>query len=299
MSEGVPPGTLSWAASALGSGTRILRIESMPEASHTNHHLVAETPAGSRVDAVLRRFTDRERLRTDPWYLPGQEAASLATLAHVDLPVPRLLAADLGAVACDVPTLVLSWLPGEPPERPRDLDRFVDGLARPLSTIHGARTTAGLRRYEPYFESDGTPVNELRPPPWSSDPALWERVFEALEAVAPGGPIRFIHRDYHHGNTLWQEDELVGIVDWTTGCLGPPGIDLAQMRVNLAWDFGLELADAFLIAADRWGVTGHHPYWDLLDAADWLSDEPPADAGEAARYERYQEFVRRALAELR
>jgi hypothetical protein len=42
------------------------------------------------------------------------------------------------------------------------------------------------------------------------------------------------------------------------------------MRINLAWDFDLELADEFLGA---WmsvtdDVSAYHPYWDVLDAVD-------------------------------
>jgi aminoglycoside phosphotransferase (APT) family kinase protein len=126
---------------------------------------------------------------------------------------------------------------------------------------------------------------------------MWERMFSTLEQTSPDTRTTFIHRDYHHWNTLWRGDELTGLIDWTTGCVGPPGIDLARERLNLVWDVGIDAADAFLRAAQATGVSGHHPYWDLLDAADWLSNVTGDD--EAARYESYETFVRRALAEVR
>jgi aminoglycoside phosphotransferase (APT) family kinase protein len=119
-----------------------------------------------------------------------------------------------------------------------------------------------------------------------------------LAKADPGGPTTFIHRDYHHGNTLWRGERLTGIVDWTTGCLGPPGIDVAHERLNLVWDYGIEAADAFLLAAGAAGVSAHHPVMDLLVAADWISDDPPANLDEAERFDRYEDFVLRALAEL-
>jgi hypothetical protein len=91
---------------------------------------------------------------------------------------------------------------------------------------------------------------------------------------------------------------LTGVVDWTTGCVGPPGIDLAQARINLAWDFDLAMADGFL---DAWRALDpgldHHPYWDVLDAVDWLGDgTAPGVTPEKLR--RYETFVARALADL-
>ena len=278
---------------------RVIRVESMADASHANHHLVVETAAGTELDLVLRRYTDAERLEEDRWYAPRDEVGALRTLEPLELPVPRLIAADVEPAVCDVPALLVTWMPGSPSGTPEDLERFVTRLAEPLPAIHGADPRTGSRAYEPYFVSDGRTVADLRPPAWSRDAAMWERALEAIMADPPDGPMRFIHRDYHHHNTVWEHDELTGIIDWTAGCVGPPGIDLARMRLNLL-DFDLETADRFL---DAWrAVSGadnsYHPYWDLLDAADMLYDDPPANADEAIRDARYEEFVRRALPSL-
>lgn len=272
----------------------------MPQASHMNHRLVVQTASSTQLAFVLRRYTDEERLVGDPWYVPRDEVMALQTLESVDLPVPRLVAADTDAVECDVATLLVTWLPGSPPEPPGDVDSIVERIPTALRAIHATEAHPTLRRYRPYFESDGHTAGDLHPPTWSRDPSLWEGAFEAVASRPPDGPIRFIHRDYHHGNTLWSGDALTGIIDWTTGCLGPPGIDVAQMRINLAWDYDLETADASLV---NWqSVSGEsepqHPYWDLLDAVDWLSDDPPEGPDEANRYARYEDFVRRALSKL-
>lgn len=299
MNAQPPAEAVEWARSSVNQAARVVRVESMPDASHANHRLVIETAAGTELDLVLRRYTDAERLGEDPWYAPRDEVEALRTLEPLALPVPRLIAADVGPAVCDVPALLVTWMPGSAPEVPEDPEVFVMRLAEPLPAIHGADRRTGSRAYEPYFVSDGRSVADLRPPAWSGDSAMWERAFEAIAADPSDGPVRFIHRDYHHGNTVWEHDELTGIIDWTAGCVGPPGIDLARMRLNLL-DFDLETADRFL---DTWrAVSGadipYHPYWDLLDAADMLYDDPPADAEEAIRDARYEEFVRRALSSL-
>jgi len=295
MSE-IPPQTLAWVEREVGW---VRDIQPMPEASHTNHRLVIATSGEAGLEVVMRRYTDAERLGTDPWYTPTHEELALRTLEPVDLPVPRLVCVDLDPTECDVPTLVLTYLPGSSPRRPDTLDAFVRQLAEPLPAIHGAILADGLPAYEPYFVSDGLVAGDLRPPDWAVDPSVWERAFEAAAADPPASQARFIHRDYHQGNTLWDGHELSGIIDWTTGCIGPVGIDLAQMRVNLAWELDLETVDAFL---DAWrSLTprdDYHPYWDLLDAVDWLGDGEPNEPVPDGGLERYETFVGRTLAEL-
>jgi aminoglycoside phosphotransferase (APT) family kinase protein len=54
-----------------------------------------------------------------------------------------------------------------------------------------------------------------------------------LAGEAPDTRSCFIHRDYHEGNTLEEDDRVVSVTDWVTAAWGPPGIDLARMRLNL------------------------------------------------------------------
>jgi aminoglycoside phosphotransferase (APT) family kinase protein len=124
----------------------------------------------------------------------------------------------------------------------------------------------------------------------SDRPEVWQRVAEALEAPAPDTPGRFIHRDFHPGNALW-DGEAIQVVDWATAAIGPAGIDLARMRQNLASWHGGAAADRFLsLYVDAGGDPAvRHPYWDLLDAADLWVDrdvEAPGD-GDLGRFEDY------------
>jgi aminoglycoside phosphotransferase (APT) family kinase protein len=264
----------------------------LPDTSHTNHRI----RAGDR-ELLLRRFTDEELLANDRWYSPADEVAALGALRGLAIPVPELIAADVSVSACDVPALLVSWLPGTAPSASIDRSALARGLAAPLPVIHGASLVT--RRYEPYFVSDGISLQEARPPSWARDPAIWERAFAVAAGPPPDAETVFIHRDYHQGNTLWEGDELTGIVDWTTACLGPAGIDLAQMRINLAWDFDLELADEFLRtwSAVTDDTSAYHPYWEVLDAVDWIAD-PPEYLPPPGALERYETFVARELAAL-
>lgn len=93
---------------------------------------------------------------------------------------------------------------------------------------------------------------------------------------------------------------MSGIVDWLTGCRGPRAVDLARMRLSLVQDAGPGAERAFLAAHRRiTGKDAHHPYWDLVDGADFLlGADPPEDGGDRRAWSAFESWTARALAEL-
>jgi hypothetical protein len=71
------------------------------------------------------------------------------------------------------------------------------------------------------------------------------------------------------------------VVDWTQASWGPPELDVAHMRWNLAADHGQQVADRFLACyrAITGRALGHQPYWDLVSLFDLLLDGDPDDLG--------------------
>ena len=289
-----PPETvLGWVRDVVAG--RISSIRSMGVGSTTLHAIDAGDPPRR---LVVRRFHDIARLRTDPWYVPANEAAVLELLDDTEVPAPRLLAADPHGRICDVPALLTTRVPGRHAARPWDMDGYLTTLAQALARIHEVPLDTALPPYAPYYEP--VKYGERRPPEWSGSPDLWERVFETLKDPAPETPTGFIHRDFHPGQTVWSGDRLTGIVDWTTGSNGPYGIDLARMRINLALDYGVDVAGRFqTIYREAVSRELRHPYWDLTDAADFILDMPPPRTQAVAdRYGRFEYWVAIALSEL-
>jgi aminoglycoside phosphotransferase (APT) family kinase protein len=289
-----PPETvLAWVRDVVGG--RITSIRSMGVGSTTMHAIDAGDPPRR---LVVRRFHDTGRLRTDPWYVPANEAAVLELLDDTEVPAPRLLAADSYGRICDVPALLTTRVPGRPAARPWDMDAFLIEMAQVLARIHEVPLEIALPPYTPY--RDPAEHGDRRPPEWSGSAELWERVFEAVSGPAPDTAGGFIHRDFHPGQTVWSGDRLTGIVDWTTGCRGPYGIDVARMRINLAMDYGVEVAERFqTIYHEVTGQVTRHPYWDLTDAADAILDMPaPRTQDVADRYARFEHWIAIAVADL-
>lgn len=234
-------------------------------------------------EVVLRRWARPGWELTDADYDARREASVLELLARASVAAPRLLAADVDGDFCDVPALLLSRVPGEPPRGLPDVEQ----LAAALAAIHAVPDARdAVPPYRPY-------VRSWEPPPAVRGRRVWERAFEALrsESRSPSSaPACLIHRDYHPGNTLWADGRLTAVVDWTNASYGPPEVDVGHMRWNLAVDHGSGAADAFLAA---WCAQTGAPYdrwWDVRTAADLLCDPVAPDL-----LERLERHVVRAL----
>jgi aminoglycoside phosphotransferase (APT) family kinase protein len=69
-----------------------------------------------------------------------------------------------------------------------------------LAAIHAVNghAQALVPAYRTYVRLDG-----LTMPAWVPPTTTWQRAFALAAAPAPETRHCFIHRDYHHGNTLW------------------------------------------------------------------------------------------------
>ena len=290
------PNIVAWIERAMGQGARVVGSEVMPRSSTEKHLIDVTLGDGSSRRLVLRRYHDAARLGSDPWYVPAREALALELLADTAVPAPRLHGVDVEAAVCGVPALLESWIPGATLQPADDLDRYLARAAEALVAIHAVNVPAGVRPpvYAPYRR--GEPIVS---PAFSTRPGLWERVARSLARHSPAHEPTFIHRDFHPGNILWDGVRVTGVVDWATAAWGPPGIDLARMRLNLAASHGAAIADRFTQAyvaagGDRFA---HDRHWDLLDAADTALDIAPATPDEAREWARFEDYVERVLSE--
>jgi len=285
-----PAAALAWAAAPFGPGSRVVAVAPLASAWLANHAVDVADAAGRVHRLVLRRWARPGWDEEDPDFDTTREAAILELLAPTPVPAPVLVAADPEAEICDVPALLETRLPGGPPGLAGDPGRVLEGLAAALPPIHAVAVPAApagpVPAYHRFYEPEG-----LVPPAWSARPELWARAFEV--AAEPPPPYRpcFIHRDYHPGNTLWEDGRLTGVVDWVGGSWGPPGVDLGHMRVNLTIDLGLEAADRFLAAHRALTGLDHHPWWGVACAVDVVPEV-------GLEWRRLEDLVAAALARL-
>ncbi len=202
------------------------------------------------------------------------------------------MAADTAGAVCDVPTLLLSRLPGRPPGLPADMGTFLTQLAAALPAIHAVDSSAQDRvpGYRSYYD-----LHSAFPPSGRRVRSSGNEAIPVASKKPPEGRRCFIHRDYHPENTLWWRSRLTGIVDWTSGSWGPAAVDTAHMRWNLALTYGLDAAEAFLrqhrLLTGQGFDDQHH--WDLVTVLDLVAELDPGDwsAFDLARLELYVESV--------
>jgi hypothetical protein len=100
------------------------------------------------------------------------------------------------------------------------------------------------------MESWREPTDRDLPPGWmTTEPAggaAWRAAVDRFDAGVLGSSARFIHRDYHPLNVLWDGPAVSGVIDWANACVGPIEVDISRCRVNVALVAGLDGADRFL-----------------------------------------------------
>jgi aminoglycoside phosphotransferase (APT) family kinase protein len=233
---------------------------------------------------VFKQVTNQRWLAERPDVV-AYEARVLNLLAGTSIPVPQVLAIDEDGEAAGYPALLLSLIDGTPMGEVAHPDQWLDSLAEVSAEVAAVDPPPWVRRFVRYQEA-----GEARPPGWANDGSLWQAAIDIVGRPPCTVPARFIHRDYHPWNVLWNGG-LVGVVDWSQASIGPVTMDAAHCRANLAIGFGVEVADAY---RSRWeAVTGlsHDPYWDLVTCVDFLPDWRPSARGNS----RLEAWVRHLL----
>lgn len=260
------PEILNWITAALGADAAVRSVHQMAGSTSSTLYAVELAQHGRTLDLVLRLFSIAWVIEEEP-DLPAQEAAVLQKATAVDLPTPELVAVDETGAACGVPAVLMTRVPGTVDLRPADVDDWLRQMAEALPLIHAVEPGDLAWSYVAWADIDA-----LQVPGWSRVPDLWARAIEIVQGPAPDYRPRFIHRDYHPNNILWQNGSLSGVVDWVTACRGPAGIDVGHCRLNLACVYGAGTAGRFLQLYEALTGVEQHPYWDLITLIEFLPE---------------------------
>lgn len=196
------------------------------------------------------------------------EASVLQWLERVGIAAPRVLAEAPAALA-------ISRVRGEPVYMPRDVTRWVEGLARGLAELHrapleGAAFLRDHRRSQAEYLAKGPPEEDRAHPDCAR---LWEALRRLYPRLTPVKPA-LMHGDYFTGNVLWWRGRVSGVIDWDDAGLAEPGNDVGNCRAELAMHPGGEAPDLFLRAyQSEMGPLADRPFWDL-HGAQWLFPDP-------------------------
>jgi aminoglycoside phosphotransferase (APT) family kinase protein len=252
-------------------------------------------------ELVLRVVTDAASLVT--------EVAALRLAAQVGVPASRLLAHDDGHAA-GVMLVLIERLPGSS-QIPREPDpsrlRSLGAVAARLHAVLLEPSAELPRRDRPVEGEDFAKMRREQ----QAGGLLAEA--EALVTQIRPAVARsvFVHGDLWHGNTLWSDGILTGLLDWDCAGVGAPGVDLGSLRCDAAICHGIQATAEILRG---WEQEGGHPaedvaYWDAVAALatppdmGWfpavISAQGRPDLDRATLLQRRDTFLSQALDRLR
>ncbi|WP_406090069.1 phosphotransferase family protein [Streptomyces sp. NBC_01013] len=268
--------TRAWVDGGLPEGTHIVAA-GLLRGGWTSQMRRLSVGGGAPGQLVLRSFVTPFFVRHAEGLLT-READVLALLGGTDVPAAVLHGVDAKAAHCDHPSLLMSLLPGSVRLSDEDSDPRAALLAGQLVRIHRVQVTAENR---PRAYEAWTAPDRVRVPATTTRPGLWRRAVDVIRRDAPQYAPRFLHRDFHPGNVLFDGEgdslRITGVVDWVETSWGPADLDVAHCSTALALlhgaAAGMGFADAYLAAGGLLTEDpGDHLYWRLLDALAFAPD---------------------------
>ncbi|MFJ2171599.1 phosphotransferase family protein [Streptomyces sp. NPDC087851] len=283
----------------LEAGERIVRTEALHGGITAEmRRLTIRTRDGGTRDLVLRTFVDVEHAEDGL----NREAGALTLLTGTDgtsgadgigeaggagessgtsragVPAPGLVAVDPTAARCEYPSLLMTHLPGRTVLDDEGVATRVPLLARQLVAIHAVRPAVRPPEYVAWTTAD-TVVT-----PQGADAATWAAAIDVIREPAPPYEGRFLHRDFHPGNVLFDMEHpdpagarITGVVDWAAASWGPADLDVAHCSTNLALLHGPAWGPRFAEAYEEAGgvlaaTASERLYWRVRDALAFSED---------------------------
>ena len=193
---------------------------------------------------AMARLVLREHGASHCGHPAALEFELLRSLHQLGLAVPEPIAwGDADGVDWH-PFVLLRYIDGSTDIPASAVEKHIRVMAEELVTIHGSRTDS-----LPALPSRSDPRPELLdflPPE-----AEWHRLRDyvaRLESSAFSGEPVLLHGDYWPKNLIWQDEKLVGIIDWEDAAVGDPLSDVACACLELSYLYGDWGSQVFLNA---------------------------------------------------
>lgn len=289
---------LRWAAEAIGPAAEVLSVRGLNNGLRPWHVTIKD--GTGIVGAVLR---DAVPGRIDEAAI-ATGAAALRVADDHGLPAPRLIASDLtGARTDGVAVTLETALPGSSALPPHVSERRLNEAGAAIARVHAISLQP--RRHLPLRTRPTQVDDRARDRRWSTlyaatAPAGRPAVLNALreltgwphsQALAvltaphstpllqladdrirdydrPGAPSVFLHGDIWGGNMRWDGDTCLALIDWKNAGAGHPGVDLGELRLQMALQYGPQAPGHVLAGWEN--QSGRQatdtPYWDIVAA---------------------------------
>jgi aminoglycoside phosphotransferase (APT) family kinase protein len=275
---------LEWAAAAIGRGAQV--VEAHPLHADQGPWRLSVVHRGLLTQCILRAPTPR--IDVD---MIATSAAALQVAEHHHLPAPRLIDLDLAGVHASLETLVpgtSDWPVGTPDS--------LRAAGAALTLLHGVAMSPQEHlpfRPRPIDVDDFAADRRTGSMPTTPLLAKADRLITAHGV--PADDTVYLHGDVWPGNLVWSGDQLAAFIDWKSAGVGAPGVDLSELRKQVAITFGPDAPAEVLTGWEQAaGRKAHHvAYWDAIAALN-----TPTTLYDAPATTRRNAFLHQALKNL-
>jgi aminoglycoside phosphotransferase (APT) family kinase protein len=203
-------------------------------------------PTGAQGRFVLRLPTDR-RLGARENAL--REFATLTLVHRAGVPAPEPILLDADGSYLGWPAIIMSHA-GRPLVAPRHEGPWLQGLAEAMLALHRVTPERFDLSHLDASTKSGV-ISELKQglPTGLKHDALAQAMLQAMLGYVDRlewAAECLVHDDFWPGNTVWRRGRLSAIVDWTPAKIGDRREDVAQCRIDLAMEHGLDAAQRFM-----------------------------------------------------
>lgn len=253
--------TIDWVERCLGAGASIVGARRLGGVTGP-WRLDVRRPSGT--ESVVLRDGDpqaaNERARFDV------ESAALRAAEDLQIAAPRLIGHDVTGAQSSRLAILSTHLAGDNTIPPTATHDRLTALGRAAASLNRTppNDTSLPVRHRPLADLDFAGAR--------AGGDTTDLLQAADDFLADGAPPPLanilVHGDCWQGNTLWQHDRFTGFVDWDAAGIGQPGLDVGNLRFDVALYFGLDGLDA---VTEGWTDAGgppldHIAYWDILAA---------------------------------
>lgn len=273
---------LSWVVAQMGGCVAVAGARSL-HGGESPWWIDLTTADGAPVAVILRSPSSRigpEMIATN--------AAALAVAEQHGLPAPRLLGVDLAGSDVGLPASVESVITGTsawPVECSVDLLRAAGAaIAQVHAIILEPRPELPFRP-RPIAVDDFAEQRRLGR--MRSTELLRRADDRVSQITVPARPTVFVHGDVWPGNTVVAGGTVRALIDWKTAGVGNVGVDLGELRKQVAIAYGEEAPRYVLEDWERAAGTRARnvPFWDATAALNTPTESNGPD--EAARRDAF------------
>lgn len=194
---------------------------------------------------VLRRYASWPRDREVD--VAQRETRALELMQRANIPAPAPIWVDSDSIF-DEPAILISFVEGTPDLTPSNPFDWAEKLAAVLTRIHDVRLEAD--DHELFPPGAGEDVRKIQENPEMvlehplGEDLLRRRVLLAGREVE-SDPV-FSHTDFWPGNTLWDEGNLMAVIDWEAPATGDREMDVAYCSLDIRYLGMDKVADHFI-----------------------------------------------------